>query len=306
MEFFKKKPNIDFMGLRYWAYGITALLILASFVSIAVRGVNWGLDFTGGTLVELHYEEPADLDAIRARLASSGFPEAVAQNFGSVRDVLIRLAPREGVSNAEMSDQVLKLLAGAEMRRVEFVGPQVGAELADRAFVALLSAFGAVLLYVMARFESRLALAAIVASMHDAIITAGLLSISGLSFDVTAVAGLLTVVGYSLNDTIVVFDRIRETFRKSRKLTSSQVVNLSINETLSRTIMTSLCAFITVFALLIWGGETIRTFSFTLATGVVVGTFSSIYVAAPIAIALGVNRALLMPVAREGGVDDRP
>lgn len=306
MEFFKKQPRIDFMGLRYWAYGITLVLILASFASIAVYGVNWGLDFTGGTLVELHYTEPADLDAIRTKLTESGFPEAVAQNFGSVRDVLIRLAPREGVSNADVSNQILGLLEGAEMRRVEFVGPQVGAELADRAIVALLASFGAVLLYVMVRFESRLALAAIVASMHDAIITAGLLSMTFLSFDVSAVAGLLTVVGYSLNDTIVVFDRIRENFRKHRKLNTREIVNLSINETLSRTIMTSLCAFITVFALLIWGGEIIRTFSFTLAAGIVVGTFSSIYVAAPIAIALGVNRQLLMPVAKEGAVDERP
>ncbi len=305
MEFFSKQPNIDFMGLRFVAFGLTVLLIVASLVSIALRGVNWGLDFTGGALVELHYEAPADLDAIRATLAADGFGEALVQNFGSVRDVLIRVAPQEGVTSAATSDRILQLLPGAEMRRVEFVGPQVGAELADRAVIALLCSFGAVLLYVMLRFESRLALAAIVASLHDAIITAGLLSISGLSFDITAVAGLLTVVGYSLNDTIVVFDRIRENFRKHRKLTASQVVNASVNETLSRTVMTSLCAFITVFALLIWGGETIRTFAFTLAAGIVVGTFSSIYVAAPLAILLGVNRSLLMPVAREA-VDSRP
>lgn len=305
MEFFKKQPNIDFMGLRHLAFGLTALLIVASLVSIALRGVNWGLDFTGGTLVELHYQQPADLDAIRATLAANGYGEALVQNFGSVRDVLIRVAPLDGVTGVATSDRILALLPGAEMRRVEFVGPQVGDELADRAVVALLCAFGAVLLYVMMRFESRLALAAIVASLHDAIITAGLLSLSGLSFDITAVAGLLTVVGYSLNDTIVVFDRIRENFRKHRKLSASQVVNASVNETLSRTVMTSLCAFITVFALLIWGGETIRTFAFTLAAGIVVGTFSSIYVAAPIAILLGVNRSLLMPVAREA-LDSRP
>lgn len=305
MEFFKKQPDIDFMGLRFLAFGLTVVLIVASLVSIALRGVNWGLDFTGGTLVELHYQEPADLDAIRATLAANGFDTALVQNFGSVRDVLIRVAPLPGVTGAATSDRILELLPGAEMRRVEFVGPQVGAELADRAVVALLSAFGAVLLYVMLRFESRLALAAVMASLHDAIITAGLLSISGLSFDITAVAGLLTVVGYSLNDTIVVFDRIRENFRKHRKLTAAQVVNASVNETLSRTVMTSLCAFITVFALLVWGGETIRTFAFTLAAGIVVGTFSSIYVAAPLAILLGVNRALLMPVVREA-VDARP
>jgi preprotein translocase subunit SecF len=305
MEFFRKQPTIDFMGLRFAAFTLTVVLILASLVSIALRGVNWGLDFTGGTLVELHFTEPADLDAIREALAENGFGEALAQNFGSVRDVLVRVAPEEGVSSAQTSDRIIALMPGAEMRRVEYVGPQVGDELADRAVVSLLCAFAAVMLYVMMRFESRLALAAIVASLHDAIITAGLLSISGLSFDITAVAGLLTVIGYSINDTIVVFDRIRENFRKHRKLSAAETVNLSINETLSRTLMTSLCAFITVFALLIWGGETIRTFSFTMAAGIIVGTFSSIYVAAPFAIMLGVNRSLLMPVSRDA-VDSRP
>ncbi|MCU0971370.1 MAG: protein translocase subunit SecF, partial [Gammaproteobacteria bacterium] len=247
MEFFKKTPNIDFMGKRRVWFAISAAIVLLSLLSVLFRGLNWGIDFTGGTLLELHYAEPVELDSVRAALDEKGFGGAVVQHFGSSRDVLIRLALEsqggDEQASAHVADQVMLALraknAGVELRRTEFVGPQVGAELAENGFLALLYTFGGILIYVGLRFEWRLAVGSVLALFHDPILIVGIFSLTHLEFDLTVLAAVLAVIGYSINDTVVIFDRIRENFRKMRKETPEQVINAAINQTLSRTLMTS-------------------------------------------------------------------
>ena len=314
MEFFKKTPNIDFMGKRRIWFLISAVIVVASLVSVAVRGLNWGIDFTGGTLLEVHYPEAADLDKVRAVLEASGVEGATAQHFGSSRDVMIRIAPEKGGTEEQAStrraQQVMAALqaktAGAELRRTEFVGPQVGKELAENGFLALLYTFGGILLYVALRFEWRLALGSIIALMHDPILIVGVFSFTHLEFDLTVLAAVLAVIGYSINDTVVVFDRIRENFRKMRKETPEQVINASINQTLSRTLMTSVTTMIVLIVMYFLGGDMLGRFSLAIILGIVVGTYSSIYVASAIALWMGVSRKDLFPVKKEDLMDQRP
>ncbi len=312
MELLKTKMNIDFMGQRKLAMMVSGILLLVSLVSFGVRGLNYGIDFTGGTLVEVGYPESADLGQIRTDLAEAGFPEATAQYFGTSRDVLVRLEAREDVSKAELSSNVLRVLkknGGEEMelRRVEFVGPQVGEELTEQGGLAMLLALGAILIYVSLRFQWKFSLGAVAALFHDVIITIGFFSVLGLDFDLTVLAAVLAVIGYSLNDTIVVFDRVRENFRTMRKGTAVEIFNASLNQTLSRTIITSLTTLLVLTALFFLGGELIHEFATALIVGVVIGTYSSIYVASTSALALGVIKSDLMPVAKEGAeADARP
>ncbi|MDX2314798.1 MAG: protein translocase subunit SecF [Gammaproteobacteria bacterium] len=312
MELLKTKTNIDFMGQRKLAMVLSGILLLVSLVSFGVRGLNYGIDFTGGTLVEVGYPESADLGQIRTDLAEAGFPEATAQYFGTSRDVLVRLEAREDVSKAELSSNVLRVLkknGGEEMelRRVEFVGPQVGEELTEQGGLAMLIALGAILIYVSLRFQWKFSLGAVAALFHDVIITIGFFSVLGLDFDLTVLAAVLAVIGYSLNDTIVVFDRVRENFRTMRKGTAVEIFNASLNQTLSRTIITSLTTLLVLTALFFLGGELIHEFATALIVGVVIGTYSSIYVASTSALALGVIKSDLMPVAKEGAeADARP
>jgi preprotein translocase subunit SecF len=312
MELLKTKTNIDFMGQRKLAMAVSGILLLVSLVSFGVRGLNYGIDFTGGTLVEVGYPESADLGQIRTDLAEAGFPEATAQYFGTSRDVLVRLEAREDVSKAELSSNVLRVLkknGGEEMelRRVEFVGPQVGEELTEQGGLAMLIALGAILIYVSLRFQWKFSLGAVAALFHDVIITIGFFSVLGLDFDLTVLAAVLAVIGYSLNDTIVVFDRVRENFRTMRKGTAVEIFNASLNQTLSRTIITSLTTLLVLTALFFLGGELIHEFATALIVGVVIGTYSSIYVASTSALALGVIKSDLMPVAKEGAeADARP
>jgi preprotein translocase subunit SecF len=312
MELLKTKTNIDFMGQRKLAMMVSGILLLVSLVSFGVRGLNYGIDFTGGTLVEVGYPESADLGQIRTDLAEAGFPEATAQYFGTSRDVLVRLEAREDVSKAELSSNVLRVLkknGGEEMelRRVEFVGPQVGEELTEQGGLAMLIALGAILIYVSLRFQWKFSLGAVAALFHDVIITIGFFSVLGLDFDLTVLAAVLAVIGYSLNDTIVVFDRVRENFRTMRKGTAVEIFNASLNQTLSRTIITSLTTLLVLTALFFLGGELIHEFATALIVGVVIGTYSSIYVASTSALALGVIKSDLMPVAKEGAeADARP
>ena len=305
MQIFKKDTTFDFMSKRKLAVTFSALLILISIGSLATRGLNFGLDFTGGTLIELGYSHPADLTLIRSTLEQSGFPEAVAQHFGTAKDILIRIAPQEGKTNAEVSSKVMTALRGVEkadvnMRRVEFVGPQVGDELANDGGLAMLYALICILIYVGFRFEYRLAFGSVIALVHDVIITLGAFSLFQLDFDLTVLAAILAVIGYSLNDTIVVFDRIRENFRKMRKGSSVDIVNTSLNQTLSRTMMTSFTTLLVLFALFAVGGELIHDFATALIIGIVIGTYSSIYVASASALSLGISREDLMPVEKEG------
>jgi preprotein translocase subunit SecF len=277
MELLKKQTNIDFMRQRKLALIFSGVLLLVSLVSVGVRGLNYGIDFTGGTLIEVGYPQSADLGQVRIDLAAAGFPEATVQYFGTTRDVLVRLAPRDDLSKAELSSNVLRLLRknggdDMQLRRVEFVGPQVGEELTEQGGLAMLIALGAILIYVSLRFQWKFSLGAVAALFHDVIVTIGFFSVLGLEFDLTVLAAVLAVIGYSLNDTIVVFDRVRENFRTMRKGTAVQIFNASLNQTLSRTIITSLTTLLVLVALFFLGGELIHEFATALIVGVVIGT----------------------------------
>ncbi|OGT19526.1 MAG: protein-export membrane protein SecF [Gammaproteobacteria bacterium RBG_16_57_12] len=312
MEFFKKTTSINFLGQRKLLWFISAMVVLVSLTSLAVRGLNFGIDFTGGLLVEMQYPQAVELEQVRDALTTGGFPEASVQYFGTARDVLVRLAPREGVSSATVSSEIMRALdhdgaSLAQMKRVEYVGPQVGEELAQDGMLALLIALIGIALYVAMRFEYRLATGAIMATLHDVIATVGVFSLTGLEFNVTVLAGVLAIIGYSLNDTVVVYDRIRENFRLLRKGTPMEVANLSINQTLSRTIMTAGVTLLVVIAMLVWGGEMLFGFALALLVGIAVGTYSSIYVASATALAMGLQKEHLIPPKKEGAeIDDRP
>ena len=302
MQLINPKNTIDFMGKRKLAIAFSVILLLISIASLAVKGLNFGIDFTGGTLIEVTYPEPVDLADVRSQLSDHGFEGAVVQHFGTARDVLIRLAPTEE-SSAQLSNRVLDALGQErkiEVKRVEFVGPQVGDELAEDGGLAMLTALAGILIYVYFRFEIRFSLGSVMALVHDVLITLGFFSITQLEFDLTVLAAVLAVIGYSLNDTIVVYDRIRENFRKIRKGTPEEVINRSVTQTLSRTVMTSLTTLLVLIALFVFGGETIHAFSEALIVGIVVGTYSSIYVASSLALMLGVSKEDLMPVEKEG------
>ncbi len=301
------RTRIDFMGRRRLALALSGALLLVSLASLAVRGLQFGIDFTGGVLVEVGYPRAVELAAVREALAAEpAFRDVVVQHFGTSRDVLIRLAPQEGRSDAEVSTRVLEVLRRAEpeveLRRVEFVGPQVGRELAEKGALAMLFALIGILIYVTLRFEWRFAVGSVAALVHDVLVTLGFFSVFAIEFDLSVLAAVLAVIGYSLNDTIVVYDRIRENFRRVRKGTPVEVVNASINQTLARTLMTSLTTLLVLTALLAMGGEIIRGFAIALIVGVVVGTYSSIYVASAAALALGVSRKdLVAPKAERTG-----
>ena len=299
------KQAIDFLGKRKLAMIFSGFLLVVSIVSLAVNGLKLGIDFTGGTLVEVGYSQPADLQKIRKALADAGFGDASVQHFGTSKDVLIRLKPNADVSNAQISNQVLKAInqasgQKAELRRVEFVGPQVGDELAEDGGLALLYSIFGILLYVAWRFEYKFALGSVVALIHDVIITLGFFSVFGLEFDLTVLAAILAVIGYSLNDTIVVYDRIRENFRKMRKGEAEYIMNTSLNQTLSRTLMTSITTALVLVALAGLGGEIIQNFAIALLVGVGIGTYSSIYVASPVVLGLGISKEDLMIPEKEG------
>ena len=312
MQIFKQVTNFDFMARRRVAMVVSSALLLVSIVSVVFRGLEFGIDFTGGTLIEIGYPQSVDLTLVRATMEKSGFSGAVVQHFGNSKDVLIRVAPREGVSEADLSTELVHALQMAttdklDVRRIEFVGPQVGEELREDGGLAMLYALGAILIYVAFRFEYRFAIGSVAALIHDVIITLGFFSVLGIQFDLTVLAAVLAVIGYSLNDTIVVFDRIRENFRKMRKGTAVAIVNASLNQTLTRTLMTSITTLIVLMALLLIGGELIRGFAIALIVGVLIGTYSSIYVASATVLKLGISKLDLMPVKKEGAdLGDRP
>jgi preprotein translocase subunit SecF len=308
-----KELDIDFMGKRRIAAIGSSVLLVLFLAFMLVRGFNLGLDFTGGTLIEVGYENPTEVAAVNAALIENGYDGATVQYFGSRRDILIRLAPQEGEeASAMLSDNIFRALSDAadgqvELRRVEFVGPQVGEELREQGGLAVLFALIGILIYVAVRFEWRFAVGAVAALIHDVLFTVGIFSVLQIPFDLTVLAAVLAVIGYSLNDTIVIFDRIRENFRKMRKGTVLEICNRSINQTLSRTIITSGTTLLVLFALYFLGGEAISGFSLALIIGIVVGTYSTIYIATAIAVWLGVSRVDLMPTPKEGEVvDDRP
>lgn len=305
MEFFKKKTQIDFLGLRKYAAVLSIILFICALTSLAIKGLNWGLDFTGGTEIQIVYQNPADVPTVRIELDKAGFSEAVVQSYGNAETLLISLAPRANLDQAHLSQQVMAALPGATLQRVDYVGPKVGQELATKGILAILIALLGTMVYIALRFEYRFAIGSAVALVHDPVIIMGIFSFFQLEFNLTALAAVLAVIGYSLNDTIVIFDRIRENFRKVRKGTPVEVVNLSINQTLSRTVMTSGTTLMVVLALFFLGGPMIHGFATAFIIGIVVGTYSSIYVAGALAVALGLDKKDLMPLPKQE-LDDRP
>jgi len=299
------KQNFDFISKRKIALVGSGLLLLISAASLIVNGLKLGIDFTGGTLIEVGYSEIVELENIRSALEAHEFSNATVQNFGTAKDVLIRIKPREGVNHSQASVQVLKAINSsseqiADLRRVEFVGPQVGDELAEDGGLALLYSMFGILIYVAWRFEYKFALGSVAALIHDVVITLGFFSVFGLEFDLTVLAAILAVIGYSLNDTIVVYDRIRENFRNLRKGTPQDILYNSLNQTLSRTLMTSLTTILVLIALALLGGQIIHNFAIALLVGVLTGTYSSIFIASPVVLALGVRKEDLMLPEKEG------
>lgn len=297
--------DVDFMRFKNWALLLSAALIVISLVSLATQGLRFGLDFTGGTLVELSYPQAVDLDGLRSQLTQAGYEQFIVQNYGAATDVLIRL--NQGFS-PEVGEQVRSLLAagdaGVELRRAEFVGAQVGEELRDQGGLGMLMALIGVMIYIGFRFQFKFAVGSVLALAHDVILLLGFFSVFQIDFDLTVLAALLAVIGYSLNDTIVVYDRIRENFRMSRSGTPQELINLSINQTLMRTTITSFTTLLVLFALLFLGGDMIHHFAQALIVGVVVGTFSSIYIAGSLLLTLKISREDLALPIKEGEVEE--
>ncbi|HKM95355.1 MAG TPA: protein translocase subunit SecF [Buttiauxella sp.] len=302
----------DFMRWDFWAFGISGLLLILSIAIIGVKGFNWGLDFTGGTVIEISLEKPADLDLLRGALEKAGFQDPLIQNFGSSRDIMVRMPPAHGETGGQvLGSKVLNVIneatsQNAGVKRIEFVGPSVGADLAQNGALALLAALISILIYVGFRFEWRLAAGVVIALMHDVIITLGVLSLFHIEIDLTIVASLMSVIGYSLNDSIVVSDRIRENFRKIRRGTPYEIFNVSLTQTLHRTLITSGTTLVVILMLYLFGGAMLKGFSLTMLIGVSIGTVSSIYVASALALKLGMKREhmLQQKVEKEGA--DQP
>jgi len=326
MEFLKRDTQFDFLGKRRLAGMISLALIAVGIASLLVRGLNFGIDFTGGTLVEVSYKDSVTVERVREQLKSAQFDGARIQYFGTSRDILVRLPVGTVENSAGISSEIMETLrlpyletvaespqggvqqcvselglgeCKVQMRRVEFVGPQVGGELTEKGGLAMIYALIGILIYVAWRFEWRFAVGAVAALVHDVLITISIFSLFGLEFSLPVLAALLAVIGYSLNDTIVVFDRMRENFRKMRKGDALEVMNSSLNQTLRRTILTSLTTLLVVVTLLLIGGEVIKGFSFALFIGILVGTYSSIFIASPVVLGLGISREDMLPVKKE-------
>ncbi|OLS59010.1 protein translocase subunit SecF [Pseudomonas putida] len=300
--------TINFMGVRNVAFAVTMLLTVVALFSWFHKGLNFGLDFTGGTLIELTYERPADLGKVREELVNSGFHEAVVQSFGATTDLLVRMPGDDPQLGNKVAD-ALKKIGGdnpATVKRVEFVGPQVGEELRDQGGLGMLMALGGILIYLAFRFQWKFAVGAILSLVHDVVVTMGILSFFQITFDLTVLAAVLAIIGYSLNDTIVVFDRVRENFRVLRKATLIENINISTTQTLLRTVATSVSTLLAIAALLIFGGDNLWGFSVALLVGVLAGTYSSIYIANVVLIWLNLTTEDLIPPAKTEGVDDRP
>ena len=300
--------TIRFMAIRNVAFAVTVVLTLIGLGALFAKGLNFGLDFTGGTLIELHYEQPADLERIKRELGEAGYTDAVVQSFGATTDVLVRMAGDDPQLGRQVSEALHRIDAerGFELTRVEFVGPQVGEELRDQGGLAVLLALGGILLYLAFRFQWKFGLGAVASLAHDTVIVIGVLAFFQIPFDLTVLAAVLAMVGYSLNDTIIIYDRIRENFRVLRKADLVENIDVSVSQTLLRTIATSLSTALALVALLVFGGDTLANFAITLLVGVVVGTYSSVYIGATVLVWLKLSSEDLIPPATTEAVDDRP
>jgi len=303
MEIFRIKKDIPFMSYGRLTTAISLITFLLAVFFLAHRGLNLGVDFTGGTIMEVSYPQSADLGKIRSAVDSVGLKEATVQNFGTSHDVLIRLPVKAGLSSAQLSEQVLSALqkadASVEMRRVEFVGPQVGQELYENGALALLLVSFGIVAYLAMRFEWRFAVSAIIANMHDVVIILGFFAFFQWEFNLTVLAAVLAVLGYSVNESVVVFDRVRENFRKMRKAAVTEVIDNAITRTMSRTVITHFCTELMVLSMLLFGGETLHNFALALTIGILFGIYSSVLVACPVAMYLGVSRQNLITGAEK-------
>lgn len=305
MEFFKQNTHIDFMAQRKGAAIVSTVLFVLSILSLIIYGLTWGLDFKGGMQMQMHFPAEANINQIRNDLKKAGFLEAEVKSYGTSQDVLVTLSPEDNAAKEGIINRVKQILPTATIQQVDYIGPQVGQELATKGALAIVVALLGTMIYIGFRFEFRFAIGSTIALIHDPILILGIFSFFHIEFNLIALAAVLTVIGYSLNDTIVIFDRVRENFRKLRKATPLEVINQSINQTLSRTIMTSIVTLLVVFALFFLGGSMLYGFSLALIIGIVVGTYSSIYVAGSLALALGLTRQHLLPISKET-LDDRP
>ena len=313
MRLIKDKTSIDFLSpaRRKIAMAVSAVLVIVSFVSLSTRGLEFGIDFTGGILLEVGYEQPANLEEIRGNLSNAGFEDVQVQQFGRETDILVRLPPQPNESNSDVRDRLQATLESGgqniDLRRVESVSAQVGSELAERGALAMVVALLLIFVYVMIRFQWKFSAGAVAALAHDAIVTVGFFSVFGLPFDLTVVAAVLAVIGYSLNDTVVAFDRIRENFFLLRGVSAEKAMNTSINEKLARTLITGFTTLLVLVALLVLGGESIAPFSIALIVGIIIGTYSSIYTASATALALNVSpQDLIEPIKDPSLIDDLP
>jgi preprotein translocase subunit SecF len=305
MEFFSHKTSIDFMSQRNIAFLFSLVLFLFSVGTLIFNGLNFGLDFTGGVQMEVSYTQAPDFNKIRQQLTNAGLEDAVAQAYGSSKDVMIKLKSHANLDQKQLTEKVLNALVDAKLQRVEMIGPQVGKTLVTNGILAIIVALLGTMIYIAFRFEYRFALSAAISLIHDPVLILGIFSLFHIEFDLIALAAVLTVIGYSLNDTIVVYDRVRENFRKIRKATATEILNLSINQTLSRTIMISGLTFSVIAALLIFGGQMLFGFSLAMMIGIVVGTYSSIYIAGALSLLFGLERQHLMPAERKV-IDNMP
>jgi preprotein translocase subunit SecF len=305
MEFFKKKTSIDFLGLQKYTTILSLLMFAFSLFALSYYGLNLGLDFTGGTQIQISFDKLADLDKIRGDLQAAGLHHATVQSYGSSQEVLITLAGGNNAAADGLGEQVKKTFPEARVNRVDFIGPQVGKELATLGILAVCVSLIGTMLYILVRFEYRFAISSTLALIHDPVLILGLFAFFQWEFNLIVLSAILAVIGYSLNDTVVVFDRVRENFRKIRKGTATEIVNAAINQTLSRTIMTSGMTSLVVIALLLYGGESLRGFSIALMIGIIVGTYSSIYIAGAFAVMIGLNRQDFLPKVRKP-VDEMP
>ncbi|MBS0351300.1 MAG: protein translocase subunit SecF [Proteobacteria bacterium] len=298
MEFFRSNTKIRFMRQRIGAAIFSAVIFIASIIALATQGLTLGLDFTGGSEVSIQFQQPVDAEQIRQKLAASGFSHAVVQSYTRT-ELSIRVPPQKGLTQEQLQQQISSALPGAHISSSDFIGPQVSKNLLTNGILAVIVALLATMAYIAFRFEYRFALAAAVALIHDPVLILGIFSFFHITFDMIVLTGLLTVIGYSLNDTIVVYDRVRENFRKVRKGTPLEIMDLSINQTLSRTIMTSGLTLVVVLSLLFFGGQMIHGFALAMVIGIVIGTYSSIYVAGSLAVALGLDRKHLQQLTKK-------
>ena len=307
MRFFSNVPKINFMAQRRMGLVVSSALTVITILLLVFRGLNFGIDFTGGVLVEVAYPQSVELGEVRKHLEAGGYHNAVAQSFGDTSNVLIRLPPAENASSAEVSGKVLAALGGGvELRRIEFVGPQVGEELSEQGSLALLIAFIGIFVYIWFRFVWRFSLGAIAALVHDALMALGFLSAFWIEFDITTLAAILALIGYSNNETVVIFDRVRENMINMRRAEVLDIVNLSVNQTLLRSIITHVTTLLVCTALFVLGGTTVHSFSVTLIVGVIVATYSSIYISTNLAVALGLKREDLLPPKLDEHADKMP